>query len=166
LVTEIGWHLRLRHITSHHADNELIELLNMLENVILSDIPDKRFMRFGPTKNFSVKGCYHALNFRGTSIMGNSEIWSSLAPKKCKLFAWLALHNRLSTRDRFCRKVIIDQATCPFGCAEESITHILFRCPHSTSIWLKLNRQNAQRLYSLQDTITRPGLAPPTQQKE
>jgi hypothetical protein len=31
---------------------------------------------------------------------GNMEIWNSLAPKKYKISTWLALHNRLTTRDR------------------------------------------------------------------
>jgi hypothetical protein len=80
---------RLRHITSHSEDNELIELLNRLENINLNDIPDKCFMRFGPTKNFSVKGCYHAINFGGTSALGNTEIWNSLAPKNARfLHGW------------------------------------------------------------------------------
>jgi hypothetical protein len=53
-------------------------------------------MRFGPDKKFSIKNCYYALNFGGVSCTSNTEIWHSFAPKKCKIFAWLALHNRLS----------------------------------------------------------------------
>jgi hypothetical protein len=60
-------------------------------------------MRFGPHKNFSVKACYFGMNYGGVAFLGNKEIWNSFAPKKYKLFAWLALHNRV-TRERLTRK--------------------------------------------------------------
>jgi hypothetical protein len=42
-------------ITTHRAEQELISLLYELENVTLTEVPDERFMRFGPNKQFSVK---------------------------------------------------------------------------------------------------------------
>jgi hypothetical protein len=129
------WQIRTHHITSNQAESELNRLLNQLDRVDLNDSLDKRFMRFGPIKHFSVKGCYFALNFGGTTCLGKEEIWTSLAPKKCKIFAWLALHNRLSTKVRLARKGIIDSAACPIGCNdEESLEHMLFSCPHASSI--------------------------------
>jgi hypothetical protein len=77
-----------------------------LEQVSFSNDPDRRIMRFGPDKNFSVKSCYYALNFGGTLCAGNQEIWNSFAPKKCKIFAWLALHNRLNTKERLAKRGI------------------------------------------------------------
>jgi hypothetical protein len=43
-------------------------------------------MRFGPTKNFTVKGCYHAMNFGGATYLRNEEVWNSLAPPKMQDF--------------------------------------------------------------------------------
>jgi hypothetical protein len=107
-----GWVLRLRHIMAHTADQEMGLLLARLDQVALSDGRDDRFMHFGPDKNFLVKSCYYTLSFGGVSCAGNQEIWSSLAPKKCKNFAWLA--------------------RCPFGCqTEEGLTHLLSLCPHT-----------------------------------
>jgi hypothetical protein len=57
--SELGWQLRFRHISSNRAENELPTLLNNLENVRPNEGPDERSMRFGPTKHFSVRGCYH-----------------------------------------------------------------------------------------------------------
>jgi hypothetical protein len=79
--TDNGWMLRFRHITSNRAQEELGLLLDRLNLVSLSEEPDRRFMRFGPNKNFSVKSCYYALNFGGVSCVGNQEIWNSFAPK-------------------------------------------------------------------------------------
>jgi hypothetical protein len=56
-------------------------------------------MRFGPHKKILVKACYYVMNFRGATVLGNTDIWNSLTPKKCKMFAWLALHDRLNTRE-------------------------------------------------------------------
>jgi hypothetical protein len=64
-------------------------------------------MRFGPYRNFSIKTCYYAMNYGIVTVLGNTVIWSSLAPKKCKIFAWLVLHNRFNTRERLARKRII-----------------------------------------------------------
>jgi hypothetical protein len=55
--------------------------------VVLNEEDDMRQMRFGPGKEFSVKNWNNAVNFGGTTCLGNSEIWNSLAPKKSKIFA-------------------------------------------------------------------------------
>jgi hypothetical protein len=70
-------------------------------------------MRFRPHKNFSGKACYYALNIGGFTVLGNTDIWNSLAPKNA-FFAWLTLHNRINTRERLSRKRIISDSTCPF----------------------------------------------------
>jgi hypothetical protein len=73
------------------------------------------------------------MNYGGDTVSGNTEIWSLLAPKKCNIFAWLALHNRLNIRERLARRNIILNATCLFGCqTNENLTHRLFFCPYSS----------------------------------
>jgi hypothetical protein len=78
-VAESGWQIRIHHITSNQADSELTRLLSLLENVELNDNADKRFLRFGPTKQFSVKGCSFALYFGGMTCLGNSSSLEYLA---------------------------------------------------------------------------------------
>jgi hypothetical protein len=148
--TDSGWTLRFRHITSHRAEVELGLLLESLDRVSLSDNPDERFIRFGPDKSFSVKNCYYALNFGGVSYAGNQEIWNSLAPKKCKIFAWLALHNRLNTKERLARRGVLEDASCPFGChVEEGLTHMFFHCLHTSFLWSKFDVNNMQEQRSI-----------------
>jgi hypothetical protein len=90
--------------------------------------------------------------------------------KKYKLFAWLTLHNsRVNTRERLIRKGIIYESNCPFGCqTDETLTHLLFGCPHSSRIWQKflIHVQEGQGFCSLQDIITSPGAPPPIYQRE
>jgi hypothetical protein len=98
--SEIGWQLRFRHITSHRAERELDALLNLIGGITLNEEPDIISMRFEPHKHFYVKACYYAMNYVGVTVLGNTDICNSLTPKKCKIFAWLALHNRINTRER------------------------------------------------------------------
>jgi hypothetical protein len=143
----------------------MITLLNNLDNVSLSEGPDEMFMRFGPSKQFSVKS-YQAMNWGGVTCLGNSKIWNSLAPKKVYFFAWLALHNRLSTRDRLASKGIILEATCPFGCnTEENIAHLLFHCPHTSSVCNILHFSNVQALQTMHGAITNSWNMPVVQEK-
>jgi hypothetical protein len=136
--SEIGWQLRFSHITSQRAEQKLEDLMNLIRDITLNEESDTRYMRFRPHKTFSVKACYYAINFGGATVLGNSDIWNSLAQKNVIFFAWLALHNRINTKKRLTRKRIISESTCPFGCqCDENLTHLLFSCPHPTMIWQK-----------------------------
>jgi hypothetical protein len=167
--SENGWQLRFHHITSQRVERELDDLLNLIGEITLNEGSDVRSVRFGPYKNFSLKACYFAMNYGGVTVLGNTLIWNSLAPKKCKIFAWFALHNRINTRERLTRKGIISDSACPFGCqTDEKPTHLLFACPHSSMIWQKflIPVQEGQNFRSFQDVIASPGAAPPIYRRE
>jgi hypothetical protein len=83
--------------------------------------------------------------FGGVNCPIANQIWTSLAPKKCKIFTWLAVRGRLKTRDFLVKKTIIENASCPYGYnEEENIEHMLFRCPHTTQIWSALGLTTTQ----------------------
>jgi hypothetical protein len=112
--------------------------MDSISKITLNKEEDVHTMCFGPYKNFSVKACHYAMNFGGVTIPGNTDIWKSLAPKKCKIFTWLALYDRLNTRERLARRGVLAEPTCPFGCqCDESLSHLLFLCPHANIIWQK-----------------------------
>jgi hypothetical protein len=137
--SDFGWQIRTRALTSQRAEHELLQLLNQLDGVQLTDLEDTREMRFGPTKDFTVRTAYFMLTFGGVICPIAQDIWSSLAPKKCKIFAWQAAKGRLKTRDILAKKNIIDNALCPYGCdEEENVEHMLFRCPYATQVWTAL----------------------------
>jgi hypothetical protein len=109
--------------------------MDSISNITLNEEEDVCTMRFGPYKKFSVKACYYAMNFGGVTVPGNTDIWKSLAPKKCKVFAWLVLHGRLNTRERLARRGVFAESSCPFGCqCDESLSHRLFLSPHANII--------------------------------
>jgi hypothetical protein len=81
----------------------------------------------------------------------------TFAPKKCKIFVLLAIHNRLSTNETLARKGIRPNSTCPFECqTNEDISHIMFNCPYTSQIWQRLNFQWNQRCQVIQEAITNP----------
>jgi hypothetical protein len=143
--------------------------MNLIGDITLNGDADTRSMRFESYKNFSVKACYYALNYRGVTILGNAEIWCSLTPKKCKIFAWLTLHNRLNTRERLARRNINFDSTYPFGCqSDENLTQLLFSCPYSSMIWQEflIIVQDEHDFRSLQEIITNPEAVSQIHKKE
>ena len=73
----------------------------------------------------------------------NPLIWKSLAPKKCKIFLWLAVRDKVYTKQRMARKSLSDSPLCPHGCQEEeTIIHLLFSCTHVNRVWLKMGLPN------------------------
>jgi hypothetical protein len=121
---------------SDRAENELTALLDLISNITLNEEADSRSMRFRPHKKFSVKACHYAMNYGGVTVLGNSDIWNSLAPEKCDIFAWLDLHDRLNTRERLSRRGIVPEPICPFGCStDENLSNLLFVCPHTNMVW-------------------------------
>jgi hypothetical protein len=55
--------------------------MNLIGDITLNEEFDTRYMRFRPHMTFSVKACYYAINFGGATVLGNSDIWNSLASK-------------------------------------------------------------------------------------
>jgi hypothetical protein len=143
--------------------------MNSISSITLNEEEDVRIMRCGPYKNFSVKAYYYVMNFGGVIDPGNTDIWTSLAPKKYKIFAWLALNNKLNTKERLATRGVISEPSCPFGCqCDKNLSHLLFSCPHFDMIWRKflIPAQNGQGICSVHDIVTTPRAASPLQRKE
>nr|GEX77444.1 LURP1-like domain-containing protein [Tanacetum cinerariifolium] len=66
-------------------------------------------------------------------------IWKAPVSERIKMFLWLAVHDRLLTNvQRVTRKLTNDTRCTRCGVDEESLDHILRRCPSSFMIWNKL----------------------------
>jgi hypothetical protein len=62
--TELGWQLRFCHITSQRVKNELTSLMNLINDITLTEEADVRTMRFGPHKNKFSQGMLLCHEFR------------------------------------------------------------------------------------------------------
>ena len=83
------------------------------------------------------------------------KVWMNLAPPKVEFFMWLALLEKLNTKEMLWKKGILqeDQISCTF-CSEqsESSSHILMSCPVSWRIWCTIAEDLDQEL-SMPDTL-------------
>ena len=86
------------------ASLELDAILLLLQDVMLSDAPDDRFLHHG--SNFFSRGAYSLL-LPGRDVDRHARhIWSSSVPIKVKVFGWLLCRDRLNTRANLLRKTI------------------------------------------------------------
>jgi hypothetical protein len=129
----------------------LLELLDCLGNIELTDAQDERSFRFGPSKKFSVKGRYYTLNYGGVLRQGNLEIWNSWAPKKCKIFAWLACWRRPPELEAQCRSAMSlsltneRRRTRPHGHEESILPQPMRLLPTPSLLFLWCLQPNAIR---------------------
>ncbi|XP_062118867.1 uncharacterized protein LOC133832558 [Humulus lupulus] len=66
----------------------------------------------------------------------SKEVWGRLNTPKHSFIFWLAVHNRLNTKDRLKRHGVLDQSECLFyGVVEESCEHLFFNCQFSLSCY-------------------------------
>jgi hypothetical protein len=67
-------------------------LSNLIDGISLNGETDVHSMRFGVYKNFLVKTCYYAMNYEVVTVLGNTDFWSSLAPKNVRsLHGWSSI---------------------------------------------------------------------------
>jgi hypothetical protein len=75
--------------------------MNLIGDITLNEEYDTRYMRFRPHKTFSVKACYYAINFGGATVLGNSDIWNSLALLGLPFIIGLILRKDLLGKELF-----------------------------------------------------------------
>jgi hypothetical protein len=66
------------------------------------------------------------------------ELWHSKLPLKIKIFVWLVHRNRVQTSDNLGRKQWKESKIHQFCQAEESVEHLIFRCPIAVFVWVVL----------------------------
>ncbi|XP_062094337.1 uncharacterized protein LOC133800396 [Humulus lupulus] len=72
-------------------------------------------------------------------VYWGKEVWGRLNTPKHSFILWLAIHNRLNTKDRLKRHGVIDQSDCLFcGEAEESCEHLFFNCHFSLNCYQQI----------------------------
>ncbi|KAM0861134.1 hypothetical protein ACQ4PT_046070 [Festuca glaucescens] len=89
---------------------------------------------------FSAKSAYLTF-FKAGSVPfpGMQQLWKTFAPLRFKFFGWLALRGRCWSADRMRRHVMTAHTACPLcSIHDESLDHLLVRCPFSRAIWFRL----------------------------
>jgi hypothetical protein len=126
---------------SQEAYSQLLQLAAMLENVAGREEADIWTYIWG-SPWFSSSKTY-------THLIGHREVhpafrwlWKSAPQKKHKVFFWLLLHDRLSTRNILRRKnMVLPSYSCVL-CSlqlEETLEHLFLECPFAQASWGILN---------------------------
>nr|XP_043620101.1 uncharacterized protein LOC122591943 [Erigeron canadensis] len=143
---------------SNEEIEEHEELKRLLEGVRFRDSIDKWQWMGGSSKEFSVKEAKRFLSkdkdYSGRFVFA----WSKWIPKKCNLFMWRAVMDRIPTLKALQRR------NCTFGSMEcsmcnegdETTDHILCGCTVSNKIWQKISSWCKVRqliIFSVKDLI-------------
>lgn len=106
--------------------------------------------------NGSTSGCFTITStlkiIRGELDLGAvanwNFVWKLQVPQRIRFFLWLALHNRLMTNvNRFIRKLSDDPRCLACGEVEESVEHILRKCPTATMVRRKFPGINCHEIF-------------------
>lgn len=104
--------------------------------------------------SFSVNRAYRHLSGHAIVHPAFKRIWKSSCQNKHKVFSWLMLKDRLSTRELLRRKNMeLQSYNCVLCNAsiEESLCHLFIHCPLANSCWNWLQVHTDQNLSFLQN---------------
>ena len=107
-------------------------------------------------KNFSIKLMYAQLQGSNTHVPWKRVVCNNKAGPRSIFITWLLLHHRLLTADRLISWGVSCISTCPLcGDADETLEHLFFICPYSSSVWAAILQLLGiqQQLPSLQAMI-------------
>lgn len=135
-LTDSYWIRTITGGISTPATLEYLQLWHALEDLQLTEAPDRLVWRWEASGTFSAKSAYLALHLGSHPIPGCIKVWDVWAPLKIKLFLWLAIRRRQWTADRRRRHGLTSHDDC-FLCDQmpETIDHIVVDCSFSRVIW-------------------------------
>lgn len=126
---------------SEQAYSQFLQLDSELQQLTLNDDSDKWSYLWSSGKFFVAKAYKH-LSVHSHIHSGFKWVWSSSCQNKHKVFDWLIMKDRLSTRELLKRKNMELQ---DYNCVlcnnriEESLLHLMLLCPFSQACWAWLN---------------------------
>ena len=136
--------LNLFHLPlSQQAFDQLTQLQQDLQQLTLNDNND-HWTCIQNSGRFTVAKAYRHLSGHRIIHQSYNWIWNCSCQNKHKVFAWLILIDRLSTRELLRRKNMeLEDYTCVLctSSAEESLFHLVIDCPFASTCWNWLGLQ-------------------------
>jgi hypothetical protein len=128
-----------------------LELENVLNGVVLTEVEDRWLWKPNGEDGFTVKSLYGYLHkellphniLSPFAQFAFKNVWRSAVPSKVSALAWQVLLNRIPTRDNLCKRGMLnrDDTLCPLcGRETETTRHLFLHCPFATANWYALNR--------------------------
>ena len=87
----------------------------------------------------NISSVYNSLRVHSPSVKWANLVWHRLSAPKTRFIFWLAMLNKLKTREKLKHAGIIDEDSCPFCCNDsESVMHLFFSCHYSQQCFFQL----------------------------
>lgn len=137
---------------SQQAYSQMIALQDIMQITQLTGEPDK-WSYIWNNQSFSVRKAYKHLSGHTNIHQAFHWLWKTSCQSKHKVFFWLVLKDRISTRGLLKRKgMILPDYSCVLcgNATEESLIHLLLHCPFAEQCWGKINTQINRSLDPLQ----------------
>lgn len=85
---------------------------------------------------YSVKSAWEVIRTKFPSPIWARTVWQSKVVPRWSFVLWLAVENRLSTRDRLVSwGMNVDTSWFLCSTDAESHSHLFFQCPFSSALW-------------------------------
>jgi len=149
---------------SQQAHSQMLHLEEILSQEHFSQEKDKWTYIWNSGK-FLVKKTYKHLNGHQSIHPVYKWLWASSCQAKHKVFFWLLLKDRLSTRDLLQRKNMhLQSANCVLcnSAVQETLVHLFLECPFAIQCWgsvqvqIDLTLDHYQNLQSFRDQLRVP----------
>jgi hypothetical protein len=138
-LTNRAWAQSIAGGISVQALYEYLILWDAVDNVHLSEQPDKMVWRWTPDGNYTAKPAYKMMHAASIPLPECKLIWKAWALLRVKIFLWLAFKRMHRTGDRRARHGLEAREMC-YLCdqARETIDHILAACPYTKDLWYNI----------------------------
>ena len=126
---------------SQQAHQQMIQLWQEVQQLRLNGEPDSWSYLWNSSK-FLVQRAYRHLNGHQVTHQVYKWVWASSCQSKHKVFFWLVLKDRISTRELLKRKRMqLPDFTCVLcnTSTEESLSHLLLECQFARQCWATVN---------------------------
>lgn len=128
---------------SQQAHGQMLQLQVIFEHMELTALPD-RWTYIWNSNLFSVRKAYKQLSGHLVLHPVYKWLWRLSCQNKHKVFFWLLIKDRLSTRELLKRKnMVLQYYNCILcnGLREESLCHLFLECPFAIQCWAWLSIQ-------------------------
>jgi hypothetical protein len=142
---------------SQQAAEQLVLIENYIEHSSIAENENDIWSYCWGTSKYSSRKAYAKLHGHTEASPLFSWLWGLNNLGKHKFFFWLLLRDRLSTKNLLRRKrMFLEDYSCVLCNTglEETLFHLFFECPFSTSCWQSISIQRNLNLQSLDMVIT------------
>jgi len=133
-----NWIRALRaHITTTTQLQEFVGLWTRLQNVQLQpDVQDTIIWKWTAEGAYSTSSAY-MIQFRGSHRKFQHElIWKARLENKCKIHAWILMHDKILAADNLQKRGWLHQEHCVLcNSPLETGLHLSLLCPFAKAVW-------------------------------